>query len=96
MHSRNYRNYCFAIDFNLSYSKKNCSYDNASTESFNAIVKKELINHTIHNTFEGTKISIFNFIEKWYNRERIYGSNDNMYQLNLNKMDYTLFKNAIL
>lgn len=47
-------------------------------ESFNAIIKKELINHVIYNTFEDAKISIFNFIEKWYNRERIHGSIYNM------------------
>ena len=65
-------------DFNLSYSEKGCPYDNAPMESFNAIIKKELINHVIYNTFEDAKISIFNFIEKWYNRERIYGSIYNM------------------
>ena len=61
-----YRNYCSANDFNLSYSEKSCPYDNAPMESFNAIIKKELINHVIYNTFEDAKISIFNFIEKWY------------------------------
>ena len=61
-----YRNYCSANDFNLSYSEKGCPYDNAPMESFNAIIKKELINHVIYNTFEDAKISIFNFIEKWY------------------------------
>ena len=64
--------------FNLSYSEKGCPYDNAPMESFNAIIKKELINHVIYNTFEDAKISIFNFIEKWYNRERIHGSIYNM------------------
>ena len=59
-----YRNYCSANDFNLSYSEKGCPYDNAPMESFNAIIKKELINHVIYNTFEDAKISIFNFIEK--------------------------------
>ncbi|MDY4051807.1 MAG: integrase core domain-containing protein [Bacilli bacterium] len=49
-------------------------YDNAPMESFNAIIKKELINHVIYNTFEDARISIFNFIEKWYNRKRIHGS----------------------
>ena len=73
-----YRNYCSANDFNLSYSEKGCPYDNAPMESFNAIIKKELINHVIYNTFEDAKISIFNFIEKWYNRERIHGSIYNM------------------
>ena len=47
-------------------------------ESFNAIIKKELINHVIYNAFEDARISIFNFIEKWYNRERIHGSINNM------------------
>ena len=60
-----YRNYCSANDFNLSYYEKGCTYDNAPMESFNAIIKKELINHVIYNTFEDAKISIFNFIEKW-------------------------------
>ena len=73
-----YRNYCSENDFNLSYSEKGCPYDNAPMESFNAIIKKELINDVIYNTFEDAKISIFNFIEKWYNRERIHGSINNM------------------
>ena len=41
-----YRNYCSANDFNLSYSEKGCPYDNAPMESFNAIIKKELINQS--------------------------------------------------
>ena len=45
---------------------------------WNHYYKKELINHIIYNTFEDAKISIFNFIEKGYNRERIYGSIYNM------------------
>ena len=72
------QNYCSENDFNLSYSEKGCPYDNAPMESFNAIIKKELINHVIYNTFEDARISIFNFIEKWYNRERIHGSINNM------------------
>lgn len=73
-----YRNYCSENDFNLSYSEKGSPYDNAPMESFNAIIKKELINHVIYNTFEDAKISIFNFIEKWYNRERIHSSINNI------------------
>lgn len=65
-----YRNYCSANDFNLSYYEKGCPYDNAPMESFNAIIKKELINYVIYNTFEDAKISIFNFIEKGYNMEQ--------------------------
>lgn len=32
----------------------------------------------VQAALENAKISIFNFIEKWYNRERIYGSIYNM------------------
>ena len=33
---------------NLSYSGKGCPYDNAPMESFNSIIKKELINHVVY------------------------------------------------
>jgi transposase InsO family protein len=69
-----YRNYCTDNNFNLSYSEKGCPYDNAPMESFNSIIKKELINHTHYEKFEQAYLSIFTFIEKWYNRERIHGS----------------------
>lgn len=69
-----YRTYCSKNDFNVSYSEKGCPYDNAPMESFNAIIKKELINHTHYETFDQAYMSIFTFIEKWYNRKRIHGS----------------------
>lgn len=73
-----YRNFGKRYDINLSYSEKGCPYDNAPTESFNAIIKKEMINHTHYETFDQAYMSIFTFIEKWYNRNRIHGSIDNM------------------
>ena len=76
--SRVYYNVTRANGIKPSMSAVGCPYDNAPMESFNAIIKKELINHVIYNTFEDAKISIFNFIEKWYNRERIHCSIYNM------------------
>ena len=57
-----------------SYSKKGYPYDNASMESFNAILKKEEVNLKEYETFEEAKIGIFTFIESWYNRKRIHSS----------------------
>jgi transposase len=57
-----------------SYSKKGYPYDNASMESFNAILKKEEVNLHVYNTFTEAKMVIFEFIEGWYNRRRIHSS----------------------
>ena len=58
-----------------SYSKKGYPYDNASMESFNAILKKEEVNVNTYNTFKEAKLAIFEFIESWYNNTRIHSSN---------------------
>lgn len=55
-----------------SYSKKGYPYDNASMESFNAILKKEEVNVNTYNTFKEAKLAIFEFIESWYNNKRIH------------------------
>ena len=73
-----YRRYGSDNDIKLSYSEKGCPYDNAPMESFNAIIKKELVNHTHYETYDQAYMSIFTFIEKWYNRERIHGSINNL------------------
>lgn len=57
-----------------SFSKKGCPYDNACIESFHAILKKEEVNHVRYYDYSSAKLSIFKFIESWYNRKRIHGS----------------------
>ena len=57
-----------------SYSKKGYPYDNASMESFNAILKKEELNVNNYETFEEAKLAIFEFIESWYNNIRIHST----------------------
>ena len=59
-----------------SYSKKGYPYDNASMESFNAILKKEEVNVNNYETFNEAKLALFEFIESWYNNKRIYSSLD--------------------
>lgn len=57
-----------------SYSKKGYPYDNASMESFNAILKKEEVNVNSYKTFEEAKLAIFEFIESWYNNARLHST----------------------
>ena len=71
-----------------SYSKKGYPYDNASMESFNAILKKEEVNLHEYSTFEEARMVIFEFIEGWYNRKRIHSSIGY-------KIPYELEKNSI-
>lgn len=61
-------------DLNIkhSYSKKGYPYDNASMESFNAILKKEEVNVNNYEIFNEAKLAIFEFIEGWYNNQRIH------------------------
>lgn len=47
-------------------------HDNASMESFNAILKKEEVNVNNYETFNEAKMAIFEFIESWYNNIRIH------------------------
>ena len=62
------------LDIHHSYSKKGYPYDNASMESFNAILKKEEVNVNSYKTFEEAKLAIFEFIESWYNNARIHST----------------------
>lgn len=66
--------YLKELNLRHSYSKKGYPYDNASMESFNAILKKEEVNLHEYKTFEEAKMVIFEFIESWYNRKRIHSS----------------------
>ena len=66
--------YLKELDLKHSYSKKGYPYDNASMESFNAILKKEEVNLHEYKTFEEARRVIFEFIESWYNRRRIHSA----------------------
>lgn len=62
------------LEIKHSYSKKGYPYDNASMESFNAILKKEEVNVNNYETFNDAKLAIFEFIESWYNNQRIHST----------------------
>lgn len=72
--SKEYEKILLENNVKHSYSKKGYPYDNASMESFNAILKKEEVNVNTYETFKEARLSIFEFIESWYNNTRIHGT----------------------
>ena len=62
------------LEIKHSYSKKGYPYDNASMESMGAILKKEEVNVNNYETFNEAKLAIFEFIESWYNNQRIHST----------------------
>ena len=72
--SNEYENLLGKNNVKHSYSKKGYPYDNASMESFNAILKKEEVNVNNYETFNEAKLAIFEFIESWYNNQRIHST----------------------
>ena len=58
-----------------SMSRKGNCWDNAVSESFFHTLKTECVNHEKYLTREQAKKSIFDYIEVFYNRQRIHSSN---------------------
>jgi transposase InsO family protein len=61
-----------------SMSRKGNCLDNAVAESFFHTLKTELTHHQIYHTKKQAKQSIFEYIEIFYNRERMHSANDNL------------------
>lgn len=57
-----------------SMSRKGCCWDNAVAESFFNNIKNEMIWHNKFNNRNEAKSAIFNYIEIFYNRQRIHQS----------------------
>ena len=58
-----------------SMSRKGNCWDNAVSESFFHTLKTECVNHEKYLTREQAKKSIFDYIEVFYNRQRLHSSN---------------------
>jgi transposase InsO family protein len=54
--------------------KANC-WDNAVSESFFHSLKTECVNHERYQSREAAKASLFDYIEVFYNRQRLHSSN---------------------
>lgn len=66
------------FEIKQSMSRKGNCYDNAFVESFFRTLKVELIYTRKFKTREEAKKAIFEFIEVWYNRQRLHSSLDYM------------------
>ena len=62
------------IPIRHSYSKKACPYDNSPMESFNATLKKEEVYTTIYADYDTARLKLFEYIEGYYNRNRLHSS----------------------
>jgi putative transposase len=62
------------IKFIQSMSRKGNCYDNAPMESFFHTFKTELVYQTTFQTKEDARTAIFEWIEEFYNRQRIHSS----------------------
>lgn len=59
-----------------SMSRKGDCWDNSVAESFFHTLKTELVHHVIFKTREEAKQAIFEYIEVFYNRQRMHSAND--------------------
>jgi transposase InsO family protein len=72
-----------------SMSRKGNCWDNAVSESFFHSLKTELIHHQRYETRGEAKQDIFEYIEVFYNRERIHSANNY-----LSPVDYQIQQKA--
>jgi transposase InsO family protein len=57
-----------------SMSRRGDCWDNAPAESFFATLKKELVHHEVYETRTEARASLFEYIEVFYNRQRLHSS----------------------
>lgn len=72
--SNDYINLANRLGMSLSYSKKGCPFDNAPMESFHASLKKEEVYLKHYSDFNEANIKLFDYIEGFYNRNRIHSA----------------------
>ncbi len=60
-----------------SMSRKGNCWDNAVAESFFHTLKTELTHHEIYETKSKANQSIFEYIEVYYNKQRMHSANNN-------------------
>ncbi len=57
-----------------SMSRKGNCYDNAAKESFFHTLKTELVHHERYRTRDTARVSLFDYIEVFYNRQRLHST----------------------
>ena len=72
--SGDYQKALIAADITPSMSRKGNCWDNAPMESFFHTLKTELVHHKNYATKEDAKRDLFQYIEGFYNRQRIHSA----------------------
>ena len=72
--SNTFQKYLKDIGARPSMSGKGNCYDNAVSESFFATLKREEVNRKKYNNIKEARISLFAYIEIFYNRQRAHSS----------------------
>ena len=72
-----------------SMSRKGNCWDNAVSESFFHTLKTELIHQQTFHSREEAKLAVFEYIEVFYNRERLHSANGY-----ISPVDFELLQNA--
>jgi len=71
---QDYRDLLSDYEMQMSMSRKGDCWDNAVMASFFSTLRKELVHHRRYQTREEAKRDIFDYIEIFYNRQRLHSS----------------------
>jgi putative transposase len=69
-----YRRLLDRYGMQISMSRKGDCWDNAVVESFFGTLKRELVHHRRYRTKQEARRDIFEYIEVFYNRQRLHSS----------------------
>ena len=69
--AKKYRNVIKGYGFKQSMSRKGDCWDNAPMESFFGTLKTELVYHERYKARDQARVSIFDYVEAFYNRVRL-------------------------
>ena len=72
--SHEYQSRLRNLGIKISMSRKGNCYDNACIESFHSLLKKECVYLERFHTIEEAESALFDYIEVFYNRQRIHAS----------------------
>jgi transposase InsO family protein len=67
-----YRARLAQLQLRASMNGRKSAYDNAVAESFFSTLKNELVHHADFHTHDQARAAIFDYIEVFYNRQRIH------------------------
>jgi len=71
---KNYQSLLAQCDIDISMSRKGNPHDNAVVESFFSSMKNELTHHVSFTDINVAKSAIFDYIEVFYNRQRLHST----------------------